>query len=77
MSRWWSDKKKNVDEHALAAKQQASADMRRLLESGDEEGYVALVKALKPGIKPEELVKVIELYRRHRHARALGGKTPT
>lgn len=77
MRRWWSDRKKHQDEQALAAKAEARAAIRLLMECGDEEGYVALVKKLKPGIKPDELVAAIQQFREYRRMAARGGQIPS
>lgn len=77
MKKWWFGEKKYLVTDAAAAKQQAKADMRRVMDCGDEEGYVALVKALKPGITPCELVSAIERFRQYQRNRALGEQNPS
>lgn len=47
------------------------------MEIGDEEGYVALVKRLKPEIKPAELVPAIELFREYRRISASDPQNPS
>jgi len=37
--------------------------LAELIESGDEEGYVALVKSASPNVTPELLVSLIEQFR--------------
>jgi len=77
MNRWWSDRRKHQDEAKIAAEKQAKQDIPHLMEIGDEEGYVALVKRLKPEIKPAELVPAIELFREYRRISASDPQNPS
>jgi len=47
------------------------------MEIGDEEGYVALVKRLKPEITPAELVAAIERFREYRRISASDPQNPS
>ncbi|HEU5350299.1 MAG TPA: hypothetical protein VFU55_01790 [Terracidiphilus sp.] len=77
MMRWLKDRERRKQIESLAAEWQAQEDIRRLMEVGDEEGYVALVKALKPEITPDELVNLIEKFRLYRRSVALGETIPS
>jgi hypothetical protein len=63
MKRWWFGEKKHIDAEKVAQKAQAKRDLRDLMECRDEDGYVRYVKALNPDVSPEELVRLIELFR--------------
>lgn len=58
--------KKHIDQEKVDAKKQAGQDLRRLLELGDEEGYVNLLKALRPDLTPQQLVSFVEQFREER-----------
>jgi hypothetical protein len=58
-------------------KETAQATQRERLDSllanGNEEDFVAMVKAADPNITPEKLSALIENFRQVRRERALGG----
>jgi hypothetical protein len=63
MKKWWFGERKHIDQDKVEAKAKARNDLRNLRETGDEEGYVAYIKALRPNVAPEELIRQIELFR--------------
>ena len=68
----WSGSKKHIDEEKVKARKHAKEDLRTLLESGDEERYIALLKALRPNVKPEELVALVHRFREERRNQSRG-----
>lgn len=62
--------KKHIDQEKVEAREQARKDLQRLLELGDEEGYVKFLKALRPDLKPEELSSLVEGFREERRNRS-------
>jgi hypothetical protein len=58
--------RKHIDEDAIKQKNETKKDLRTLLICGDEDGYVALLKELKPHITPEELVSLVLRFREER-----------
>jgi hypothetical protein len=77
MNKWWSDRRKHQDEEKIATEKQARENIRRLMDVGDEEGYVALVKKLRPDITPAELVAAIERFREYRRISASDARNPS
>jgi hypothetical protein len=69
MKKWWFGERKHVDQDKVQAKAKAKNDMRDLMDTGDEQAYVAYVKALRPKISPDELVRLIEFFREQRRQR--------
>lgn len=55
--------REHIDQEKVREKREAKDDLRILLECGDEEGFVALIKKLKPAITPEELVSLVHRFR--------------
>jgi len=68
----WSRSQKHIDEEKIKARDQAKRDLQTLLDCGDEDGYVAMLKALRPNIKPEELVSLVDRFRTERRNRSRG-----
>lgn len=68
----WPGSKKHLDEQKVKAKAQAELDLQFLLECGDEDQYVAMLKAINPKIKPEELVSLVNHFRTVRRNRSRG-----
>jgi hypothetical protein len=66
MKRGWSDRRAYLDEEKIAARAKARADMQRLIESGDEQGYVGYIQRLKPDIALGEIEALIERFREER-----------
>ena len=60
---------KNLDQLKLQTQREAQEAVVDLLESGDEEAFVAAVKRWKPDLSPEELRRFISLFRDARHER--------
>ena len=56
----------HIDEEKVREKERVKRDLRDLLDKGDEEGYVAMLKALRPSITPEELVHLVHQFRAER-----------
>jgi len=63
MKQWWFGERKHIDQQKVAAKSQAKGELRRLIELGDEDAYVAYVKALNPSITKDQLIESICLFR--------------
>ncbi|HUH63319.1 MAG TPA: hypothetical protein VLZ50_09995 [Terracidiphilus sp.] len=64
--------KEHIDREKVREKREAKEDLRTLLDCGDEEGFVALLKKLKPGITPAELVSLVGRFRDERANRNRG-----
>jgi hypothetical protein len=64
-----SRSREHIDQEKIREKREAKEDLRRLLDCGDEEGFVALIKRLKPTIAPDELVSLIRRFREERSKR--------
>jgi hypothetical protein len=58
--------KQHIDPDKVKERKVAKEDLRTILQCGDEDGYVALIKKLKPGITPEELVSLVRRFREER-----------
>jgi hypothetical protein len=72
MKKWWFGEKKHIDQDRLLQKKKAKEDLRALLEMRDETGYIAYLKLLNPDVSPEELVRLIELFRQECRKSQLG-----
>lgn len=72
MKKPWSRSQKHIDEDKVIARKNAKKDLRTLLESGDEESYIALLKALRPNLKPKELVSLVHRFREERRNQSRG-----
>lgn len=72
MKKPWSRSQKHIDEDKISARKQAKEDLRTLLACGDEERYIALIKALRPNLKPEELVSLVRRFREERRNQSRG-----
>jgi lysylphosphatidylglycerol synthetase-like protein (DUF2156 family) len=66
MKRRWFGDRAHVDEEKVNARAKARADMRELIESGDEKGYAEYVKRLKPDMTPAELQQLIAMFHSER-----------
>ena len=77
MRKFWGGEKKHLDQQKIEAARKAKERRRLLLETGDEEGYVALTKELKPTITPEELRAAIDRFREFRRLSSSGGSNPS
>jgi hypothetical protein len=62
----WSRSKKHIDEDKVKMREQLKEDLRTVMLAGDEEGYVALLKAVRPDLTPEELVSLVQRFREDR-----------
>jgi hypothetical protein len=69
MKKWWFGERKHVDAEKLAVKAKAKLDLRALMDCRDEDGYVRYIKSLNSDVSPEELVRLIELFRQQCEAR--------
>ena len=58
--------REHIDQQKIREKREAKEDLRALLDCGDEEAFVKLIKKLKPTIKPAELVSLIQRFREER-----------
>jgi hypothetical protein len=63
MKKWWFGEKKHIDSEKVALRAQAKQELRALMDCRDENGYVGYLKALNPDVSPEELIRLIELFR--------------
>jgi hypothetical protein len=66
MRKFWFGEKKHIDQDKVKEQQEAKKDLHFLLECGDEEGFIALIKELKPMITPEELKRLVLQFREER-----------
>jgi hypothetical protein len=55
--------KPHLDQKKIEQEKKNIAAMKEFIELNDEEGYVAFVKVIKPGISKDELKAAIELFR--------------
>jgi hypothetical protein len=62
----WHRGKKHIDQEKEKAREQAKRDLRALILCGDEDGYVKMIKALKPGLTREELASLVLQFREER-----------
>ena len=76
MRKFWAGEKQHLDQRKVEVKREAKERMRLLLETGDEEGYIALTKELNPEITREELRAAIERFREFRRLSSSGGSNP-
>jgi succinate dehydrogenase flavin-adding protein (antitoxin of CptAB toxin-antitoxin module) len=67
-----SQSNKHIDREKLREKREAKEDLRTLLECGDEDAFVTLIKKLKPEITPAELVALVQRFREERAKRSRG-----
>ena len=67
-----SGRRKHIDDEKIKAKEQALKDLELLLETGDEDRYIDLLKALRPGITPGELASLVRRFREERLNRSRG-----
>jgi hypothetical protein len=65
------NRNKHLDHQRIEMKRKSEKRLAELIESGDEEGYVALVKSANPNVTPELLVNLIEQFRERRRQRSL------
>ena len=68
MIRDWFGGRKQIDERKGQARATARKVLRELLNNGDEQGFSAYVKLLKPNVMPEEMQKLLKLFRDEHHA---------
>ena len=62
--------KKNLDQQRIDEVKATLAELERLTAVGDEGGYVALAKRMRPGISAAELLALIEKFRETRRDRS-------
>ncbi len=67
-----SGSRKHIDEEKVRAKEEFRKALPLLLECGDEDRFVELVKAHLPNITPEELVSFVGQFRAVRLHRSRG-----
>jgi hypothetical protein len=65
--------KKNIDQEKVKQNERNKQRIAELLETGDEEGYVELIKKLDPSVTPERLLSLIECFREERFQRSWNG----
>lgn len=66
MKRKWFGDRAHIDEAKVEEKAKAKKELRQMIETGDEEGYIARIKMLRPDLSPGDLVRLIELFREQR-----------
>lgn len=66
------ERNKHLDQQRIELRRKTEKRLAELIESGDEEGYVALVKSANPSVTPELLVSLIEQFRERRRQNASG-----
>ena len=62
--------KEHIDQEKVRERKETKEDLRALLDCGDEDAFVALIKKLKPGITPAELVSLVQRFREERAKRS-------
>lgn len=77
MKRWWFGERKHIDQERIAAKSQAKTELRRLIELGDEDAYVAYIKTLNPAITKDRLIESICLFREEHQRHLLELRQPS
>ena len=63
---------RHIDQNKIRKREGVKERLRLALECGDEEGYIQLLKDLKPDLKPEELVARVAEFREIRKIRSRG-----
>ena len=58
--------REHIDQEKIKERRETKEDLRALLDCGDEEAYIALIKKLKPAITPAELVSLVHRFREER-----------
>jgi len=61
--RWKPPKEQRTDAEAVRRERQFQQDLGEILDHGTEDDFVALLKAHRPEIKPEELRMAIMQFR--------------
>jgi hypothetical protein len=65
-------RKPHLDQQRIEERKRHLETLKLLIELGDEESYVALIKQLKPAISPAELIAAIEHFREQRRQLSSG-----
>jgi hypothetical protein len=60
---WTPPKEDRIDAESVRLEQQFRQDLRDILEHGDENDFVVLLKTHRPEISPEELREMIMQFR--------------
>lgn len=64
--------REHSDQEKIKERRETKEDLRTLLECGDEEAFVALIKKLNPKVTPADLVSLIHRFREERARRYRG-----
>jgi hypothetical protein len=72
MKRWWFRERKHIDQEKIQAKKDTRAEIRRLIQLGDENEFVAYLKLAMPELTKNELIEWILVFR-ERHQSFLRG----
>jgi hypothetical protein len=64
--------RKHINPDAEAAKRRDLERVSELVDLGDEDTFVSLIKTREPAISPSELLKRIELFRELKRLRSRG-----
>ena len=63
MKQWWPDRLKQIEERKDEARKTARKMLREVLNRGDEEGFIACARLIKPGLTDDELKRLLKLFR--------------
>lgn len=74
---WFHGDKKHIDEQKIEQRKADLKALRRLMETGDLEGYKALVRELRPGISEAEMQQKIRLFYEYRAMHPSDGHYPS
>jgi hypothetical protein len=66
MKKWWFGERKYIDEEKIEFKKRRKSELRFLIESGNEQGYIDYIRKYKPDIGPDELEGLIDLFHAER-----------
>jgi hypothetical protein len=74
--KWWRGDR-HIDELRLQQKRSIREKLAEVLQTGDEQAYVELVKEADPNITRERLLDPIEKFREQRRQNASRGSGPS
>lgn len=61
-----SRSKEHIDNEKIKEKRETKENLRTILDAGNEDAFVALIKKLRPSITPAELVALVRRFREER-----------
>jgi len=62
----------HIDQEKIEKRKEVQESLRLAFDCGDEDRFIALLKEANPNIKPEQLVSLVEEFRRIRRIRVRG-----